>query len=294
MSEEKQNSAEIDLLYFFKPIGTLFRKIGNFINYCFYRIKANIIGFGIIVLVITGAGYSLRYFITPAYQTEGIFISNILPGNYCSLLLKNLNKLKGGENDLALANQLKIGSDAAKDIQSIRMAAMRDTFLIERKDSTLSLFKITLTLRSLEYLDTIQWALVNYLESNEYAEKRKDAKRKALLALKANLSSRMESIDSLKKIVTSSIIPRSEARGIIYGEPLDPVTVYQAEINYIREQINIDQALATIDNIEILQPFLKIGRPNYPDFNRLLIYYFLGALILASLIMLLFGRKPKF
>jgi hypothetical protein len=291
MSEQKQNSAEIDLYYFFKPVGTAIKKIGAAINFAIRKIKANLVTFIIIVILITAAGFSLRYIIQPAYRTQGIFISNILPGKYCSILLKNLNALKGEKNKPVLAHQLKISEEAAGDIQSISMSAMRDTFLIERKDSTLSLFKITLTLKSMQHLDTIQSALVNYLENNEYASKRKEAKRKALLALKANLDGKLQSLDSLKKIVNSSIVPRSEGQGIILGEPIDPVSVYQAELSYYREQLSIDQALATIDNIEIIQPFFKINQTNYPRYNWIAAWFFLASLVIASLIVLLFGKK---
>src|SRR6187397_2170598 len=98
MSEQKQNNAEIDLLYFFKPLGTVFKKTGNVLNYAYRKINANKILFAVIVLFITVAGYSLRYVLKPAYRTQGIFISNILPGKYCSILLENLNSLKGEKN----------------------------------------------------------------------------------------------------------------------------------------------------------------------------------------------------
>ena len=293
MSEQKQNSAEIDLYYFFKPIGTLFKKIGVGLENAGKKIRANFFLFSIIVILITLAGFSLRFILEPAYKTQGIFISNILPGKYCSILLKNLNDLKSKKDKPVLAYQLKISNEAAEDIRSITMDAMRDTFLIEKKDSTLSLFKITLVLKSVQNLDTIQSALVNYLENNEYALKRKEAKRKSLEALKANLDTKIESLDSLKKIVNSSIVPRSEGKGIILGQPIDPVSVYQAEINYYREQLNIDRDLATIDNIEIIQPFFKINQTNYPRYNWIAAWFFISSLVFASLVVLFFGRKHK-
>jgi len=293
MSDQKQSNAEIDLNYFFKPLGTAIKKIGDLIAFAFRKIAKNGIPFIIIVALITLSGYSLRYFIKPSYQTEGIFVSSILPGKYCSILLQNLNKIKGKDN-LILARQLKITNEAAADIQSISMSNMRDTFRIDRRDSTLSLFKILLTLKSTQYLDTIQWGLVNYLENNDYAIKRKEARRISLYAMKENLDRKLESLDSLKKIVNSSIIPRSEGQGIILGQPIDPVSVYQAELNYFREQLSIDQSLATIDNIEIIQPFLELDHTNYPQYNRLLMWYFLGSLVVASLIVLLFGKNPKY
>ena len=60
--------------YFFKPLGTTLKKIGDALLYILRKIKANIILFGVIVLLITLAGYSLRYMINPSYQTDGIFV----------------------------------------------------------------------------------------------------------------------------------------------------------------------------------------------------------------------------
>jgi len=293
MSEQNQNNAEIDLLYFFKPLGTVFKKIGNALEYTSRKINANKVLFAVIVLLITVAGYSLRYVLKPSYRTQGIFVSNNLPGKYCSILLENLNSLIGDKYKSVLSNRLKVSSDVAGDIQSIGLSTMRDTFLIDRKDSILSLFQITLILSSVQHLDSIQWALVNYLENNDYALKRKEARREALESMKANLNNKLLGLDSLKKIVNSSIIPRSEGRGIIFGEPIDPVGIYQAEVAYYREQLTIDQALATIDNIEILQPFFKLNQPNYPRYNLFTRWFFLISLAIATLIILAFGREPK-
>jgi len=293
MSEQKQTNAEIDLYYFFKPIGTALKKIGELLAYAFRKIQINKIPFIIIVLLMTLSGYSVRYFIPRFYQTEGIFVSNILPGKYCSILLENLNKIKS-DNNQVLARQLKINVEAADDIQSISMSSMRDTFLLDRRDSAISLFQIILTLKSTQHLDTIQWGLVNYLENNEYAIKRKEARIRALQAMKENLNSKIQSLDSVKKLVNSSIVPRGGGTGIILGEPINPVSVYQAEIGYFREQLSIDQQLAVIDNIEIVQPFLELEYTNYPRFDRLLIWYFLGGLIVASLLVFLFGKKAKY
>ena len=293
MSEQKQNNAEIDLLYFFKPLGTVFKKTGNALEYTSRKINANKVLFAAIVLLITVAGYSLRYVSKPSYRTHGIFVSNNLPGKYCSILLENLNSLIGEKNKSVLSNRLKVSSDVAGDVQSIGLSTMRDTFLIDRKDSILSLFQITLILSSVRHLDSIQWALVNYLENNDYALKRKEARREALESMKANLNNKLLGLDSLKKIVNSSIIPRSQGQGIIFGEPIDPVGIYEAEVAYYREQLTIDQALATIDNIEILQPFFKLNQPNYPKYNWFTKWFFLISLFIATLVILAFGREPK-
>ena len=294
MSDKPQNNtAEIDLLYFFRPLGNLFKNIGNGIIFFFRKINANKILFVIVVLIISAGGFSLRYFLKPAYQTEGMFVSSVLPSKYCSLLLSNLKKLQGEENAKLLSRQLSIPEEACSDILSIKMLPMRDTFSLDRRDTALSLFGIRLVLKKMDNLDTIQWGLVNYLENNAYALKRKEARINSLKALKIELNKKIGSLDSLKKIVNSSIVPRSEGKGIILGQPIDPVSIYQAEMGYYKEQLSIDQSLATIDNIEIIQPFFNVSRYNYPDFRKYFIYAALASLVAACFIVLLFGRKLK-
>ena len=294
MSDKPQNNtAEIDLLYFFRPLGNLFKNIGNGIIFFFRKINANKILFVIVVLIISAGGFSLRYFLKPAYQTEGMFVSSVLPSKYCSLLLSNLKKLQGEENAKLLSRQLSIPEEACSDILSIKMLPMRDTFSLDRRDTALSLFGIRLVLKKMDNLDTIQWGLVNYLENNAYALKRKEARINSLKALKIELNKKIGSLDSLKKIVNSSIVPRSEGKGIILGQPIDPVSIYQAEMGYYKEQLSIDQSLATIDNIEIIQPFFNVSRYNYPDFRKYFIYAVLVSLVAACFIVLLFGRKLK-
>jgi len=294
MNDKTQNNpAEIDLFYFFRPLSRLFKKAGAGLVYSVRKMFYNKFLFASVVIILTLAGFSLRYILPPGFETQGIFISNTLSGRYCSLLLKNLNKLKSDENRPILAQQLGLSLEAAKDIRSIRLSSMSDTFALQKKDTTLSLFRITLILASMDHLPDIQKALVNYLENNEYAMKRKEARRKALESLKTTLDHKLESLDSLKNIVNSSIIPRSEGKGIILGEPVNPVSVYQAEIAYYKEQLVIDEALATIDNIEIVQPFFKLNKTNYPRYNFMMAISFLASLFIAYLAVLGFGRIPR-
>jgi len=294
MNDKPQNNpAEIDLMYFFRPLGNFFKSISNGIVFFFKKIQTNVILFTLAVLTISATGFSIRYFLKPAYQTEGMFVSSVLPSKYCSLLLGNLRKLQGEENAPLLSRQISIPEEACSDILSITMLPMRDTFSLDRRDTSLSLFRIRLVLKKMDNLDTIQRGLVNYLENNAFALKRKEARINSLKALKIELNKKIESLDSLKKIVNSSIVPRSEGKGIILGEPIDPVSVYQAEMGYYKEQLGIDQSLATIDNIEIIQPFFNVSRYNYPDFNKYFIYSFLASLVTASFIVLLFGKKLK-
>jgi hypothetical protein len=161
------------------------------------------------------------------------------------------------------------------------------------KDSVMAVFQITLVLSEIKYVDSIQTGIVGYLENNPFSLTRKAAKIQQLKVLKSLLDVKLKELDSLKQIISSSIVPRSQGQGIILGEPINPISVVQAEVNYLREQLYIDQELSTMDNIEVLQPFFKLNDYNYPDFNRLTLYSFILALLIAGILTPVLGKRIK-
>jgi hypothetical protein len=294
MEQKRNNSSEeIDLLYFFRPVGNAFKRAGNWATDYMRLLAHNRYLFAAILLLGSAAGYCVRYFIKPSYKTEAIFISDMIPARYCTNLIQNLNELRKPGNIPELARTLDIPQDAAWQIQGIiPTAAPKDTFVVEKRDSSMSLFRITLVMSNMQHIQAIQDGLVKYLESNDYVRKRKEARLHNLITQKADLELRVKSLDSLKTIVNNSIIPRSQGQGIILGEPINPVSVYQAEVSYLRDQLNIQERIATIDNIEVLQPFFKLSEYNHPDYDKYLTYAFIASFLFGLLVVALIGRRP--
>ena len=283
-----KSSEEIDLLYFLKPIG-------NFILHYIATLKRNRLLILLIILLITLAGYLIRYVITPGYFTRGVFISHVLPGKYFAATSDDLQDLVEEPQKTLLANQLKISPELAGNIRKINIIPQNDTFAVFKRDTAALAFSIEMVIYDMNKLDSLQSALVNYFESSDYATRRKEAKIKTLMALRISLQQKVASLDSLKNIVNNSITPRSEGRGIIFGESVDPVEVYRARTENYKELLRIDEQLTLINNIEILQPFVKLEKYNYPKFNKLLIYAFLASLIIAFIVVPLFrwqSRQP--
>ena len=157
----------------------------------------------------------------------------------------------------------------------------------------MSVFKVTLTLTAVNNLDAIEKGIVNYLEDNEYLRKRKEARIKNMLEQLADLEQKVKSLDSLRRIVNSSVIPRSQGQGIILGEPINPVSIYQAEVAYMRDRLNMQERLSTIEHIEILQPFLRVHEYNNPNYDKYLMYAFAASFLFGLAIIPLIGRKPR-
>jgi hypothetical protein len=291
MEETKKTGAEeIDLFTFLKPLWDVFAGIVRMISVLLNLIRDNIVYIILLTLAVGVLGFSLRYIIPSAYRSEAIIITHELPAKLCLLVLENIEDLtKNKRNKDVLAKQLGLTNDQAGSVIAIRAKIIKDSFFINNGDTMRNFFTITAIYRDTAVITSLQKGIVDYLENNSYALKRREAKRKSLLSLKANLDLKLKSLDSLKLIVNNSIIPRSQGQGIILGEPIDPVKVYQTEVSYFKDQLNLDEQLATLDNIEVVQPFITTARPNHPRFNELLLYFIFGGFLLS--VTSLFFRK---
>lgn len=293
MSEAtKPTNEEIDLFTFLQPVTNFFKLIFYSIGRYLQLIYKNISLLLLLTFFTSALGFSLRFILPKAFKTEAVFVSHELPAKLCVILLNNLEELVATKkNKPVLANQLKISTNIALSIVSIKANLMKDSFFVNDQDTIRNFFTVTLVCDDADITEKIQTGIVQYFENNSYAFKRREAKRLRLTALKNNFANKLKSLDSLKVIVNNSIIPRSTGQGIILGEPIDPVSVYQAALNYYREELDIDLNLSILDNIEIIQPFITTIKPNYPNFKLLLLYSFFAGILLSLIIIPI--RKNK-
>ncbi len=289
----KPNTEEIDLFTFLKPVADILKKVFSQLGRYLRLLLKNITLLIAITALTSALGFSLRFILPKAYKSEAVFISHELPAKVCTILINNLEALMASKKDKpVLAKKLNISNENAAGINRLRASLMKDSFFVNDEDTIRNFFSVTLICNSPLQTDSIQKGIIQFLENNTFALKRKNTKQKSLLALKENLSTKINSLDSLKNIVNNSITPRSQGQGIILGEPVDPVSIYQAEIAYYREQLDIDMLLTTLDNIEIVQPFTATIKPNYPRFNLILFYFFLAGIVLAMIVIPVRKGKP--
>jgi hypothetical protein len=298
-TKNNKSSDEIDLLYFFSPLIRGFRNLqSGFIGYM-HNLQRKRFIFVSIFLLIAIIGFLLRYFIPKYYKTNAILISYNLPADFCSIMIDNLQPLTSSlSNTPILAQQLNIPESLAAGIHSISSESLDSLSIINEKDSTGSAFrmnttgsafKINIVVKPKTNISEIQKGLQYFLENNEFSLKRKEAKRKTLEALKNNFILRGKSLDSLKGIVNSFIIPRRTEQGSVLGEPVSPIQVYELQEDYYRQQLDIEAELALLRNIEVVQPFFRSNNSNYPDFNELFFYSLLIALLMGLIITPLVG-----
>jgi hypothetical protein len=271
MNKQPNNSEEIDLLYFFNPL------IQGTKRY-FQKLRRNLFLFLGILLACSAIGYSLKFFLPKYFRTNAIFVS-YLPADFSSSMINDLqNLIDNNQNASELAELLRISPASASTIKNLSTQPLDSLSYMNKKDTTASAFKIYLTVNDASSIPIIEEGLKNFLENNEYSLKRKQAKRQTLEAMKNDYIQKIKGLDSLKDILN------------ILGEPISPIDVYALMQKFYQGQKEIEEQLMLLQNIEILQPFLKIKASNYPDYNKIFFYSVLIGLVLALLIAPLAGR----
>ena len=295
--EEKnqQQNQEIDLAYFFKPVGVVFNKLASAISWYVRTLAKNFLLFAAIVVFMGAVGFFVRYLLPKAYETEGIYLSHTLPGAFCKSLVGGLNQFTGGgrKTDL-MAHELKISTGAAGAIKSFDVTLLPDSLYINssKRDTSIFIFRVTLITGDAAAIPEIQEGVVGFLENNEFSVKRKKAHLKSLMALDNDLSEKLKGLDSVKRLVNNAIVPRGSGQGIILGEPINPVSIYQEEMIYYKEKLAISETLASYTNIEVIQPFYPVVDYNYPHVNTVLRNFILAGILLALIAVPVLGRKP--
>jgi hypothetical protein len=137
----------------------------------------------------------------------------------------------------------------------------------------------------------IQEGLRMFLENNQFSIKRREAKRQTLEAMRNNFIEQIKGLDTLKNILNSSVIPQVHGQGIILGEPISPIEAYQVMQKFYSQQKEVEEQLALLKNIEVLQPFQRIKKSNYPNYNLILLYSLLIGFGMALILTPFVGKR---
>lgn len=281
--KDYNSNDEIDLRSVYHSItkGFLmfFKTIKNSILFSLENIKI------LIVFIIIGVSISIGIFSLrkTVYVSDLTISHSRLNNGECYSLINNLTNLRnnyGNNNDSVLANKLGINIQIAKQIKSISCRALNESLEKNYKDSAFILlpFKIEAKVYSTFILDSLQNGILNYLEANEYASKRKKINRDYLDKFEEKIKIEIIAIDSLKRIVDKSILPRSLGNGIILGESIDPVKVYQEGMNLYKSQLYINEQRELNNSFEIMTGFSP-GIPSNSIWLNVVIGFISGAII---------------
>ena len=276
----KSSDEEIDLVYYYGKFREGFNKGKGWFSHYLQILWKNFFLFLLIVVMGTAAAFALRYFIPPAFQTNGLFVSRYLPANYYKLMVHDLSQLLN-KNDLqTVSEQLLVSTEIASQIVHMELKPLRDTLL--ERHTIVAPFEMTLILRDMNSLASIQDGLLLYLEGGKKNRDEKVEKRRLLDTAKQIFYEKMKNADSVViPLGSNNLNPSTKGK--------DPIPNYP-QSNY-QKYVAVDRMLDELDKIEVVQPFLKKFNHNYPDYNKYLLNGFLISLLVAIVITPLVGRR---
>jgi len=277
----ERDDSEIDtgieaLLKIQRSISKFFMKLSYSVSYLFQVIRKRLLFLIISIIIGAGAGILLYFNTTPTYHTSMTLTSRVLDNRHCATIIENLQLIVDDESYNLLAKTLKVSEKVAEQIDEIEYANL---YKIEDDKDTVLLgipFKISLSVYDPAVIDTMQVALVNYLEDNEYSHIRKAIRKQEKELLIEKFQGEISQLDSLKGIIAASLIQRGTSSGIIFGEPLDPLNVYRESIKLYKQELELNSNLILNDNIQVISPFMAREKPDSP---KLLLNIIIGGLI---------------
>jgi hypothetical protein len=275
--EDKQQE-DLDMLYVLKSIkkgiANFFNGIAWLLQFSYKKAKGLIIFMTVSTLVCFGI-YTLQ---TPYYNSELIISHTRFENDFCSAMIDNLNSYIGGtSNNSEIAEKLSLSETEALAIRSLKYSPANEELAKKYADSLFIFlpFKVEAEVYDNNVLDNLQKGIMNYLETNEYALKRREIDKQSLVKTEAKIKSEIVEIDSLKQLINQSIVPRGSGNGIILGEPIDPVNVYRRGFELYEKQLVLNKKQELNNSFEVIVGFIK--KP-VPANLGLLFYLFFGAL----------------
>lgn len=276
MQENKHE--EVDLLYVIRSIKmgiqSLYNLIIWFIDFSFKKFWT------LLLFVAAGGAIGGAYFLvkTPYYKSQMTISHSRLENDYCYEAIANLNSgIRESTANEELAHNLGVSYECAKKVKSISYRHLNTKIAEKYGDSVHVMlpFKVEAEVYDNSILDSLQLGILNYLESNPYATHRKNARRLNLDKTEERLDREILAVDSLKRIVDKSVVPQSSGTGIILGEPINPVLVYELALKLYRQKLDINERKAFNNSFDLV-----VGFPKNPVSGKGKIFFItLGGLI---------------
>ncbi|GHA57666.1 chain length determinant protein [Pontibacter akesuensis] len=281
---------EIDLADVFRYIGRFFSKINRGIQ---YSIDA-VISYKYVVLIIFGLGLGLAFlaysFTKPFYTSSMTLMLANIRNEFMENQLNNLTVMIEEDNYEAVAERLDISLEAAQQIKEMSFTSLDQERIEEDSVLTGSPFQVQLALYDNRLFSVMEPAIASFLESNRYFSKQKLIKQRQMSSMISKLKGEIASIDSMKTTVGE---PRGPVNGFVYGQPIDPTSLYRESITMYEQQVELEADLEQLENVEVVTGFTPRLRPTGPSLKKYLAISAIISLLIGLIVALNLESKKR-
>ncbi len=268
MSKRELNDDEFDIEYLAYKLLIVLKKGINWFLYPFKLVflkpkrLALVIGVLFVVSLVirfaTPAIYKSNFILKPANQGDLNFVS----------ILNDVKVLIKDDDYEEAAAILHLNPDICEKIYKIDFELIKSDRVYKYSDSVNSVV-IDIYTSDRNLFDTIQQAIHSYIETSDYYAKSRKLKMENIVEMETKLNRDMRDIDSLKKALTSNAVPRN-AGGFVYGEPINPMNVYEKAIIIYKELISLKYQTNYIASFELAKKCVKSKKRYWPKLSILL------------------------
>lgn len=235
----------------------IFTILAGFVSFLLLSIKQYFLL--IILIVITGllAGYAYYSFSPSYYKAEMIVQHNELTRKTYHQIIEGLNNLIGSESYSKLATELKIPETSARKIGLIEAVSINNEPLIKDTSSKkIQSFKINAILSDNTIVDTLQLALVRYINNTPFLHNLKEGQKKIYSEQLSYIEKELERLDTLKEKYNRYLLT-SKISTTFYNNDFDPAGIYKQSIKLSNQKENIlqwfnneSEAISVIDGFK--------------------------------------------
>jgi hypothetical protein len=266
MSENNQHSSfqddEFDLEVLASKLWRLYKKALYKLFYPVRLVWFNPKKLGLSLGIALVLSIILRYTIPPIYETKFIIKPFNATDIVSSMMLEDLNTMIKDDNYVDLSKQLKLSEELCENIYKL---SVKPYFKNEYRKDTIISIEVTLLLSNPRLIDSIQNAILNnYLEENEFYKRTINIRKQELENLEKLLIEDILDNDSLKRVVTTNVLPRNGGGGFVYGEPLDPQKVYQSGYELQQQLLKVRTAKQYNRSFELAKSGIVRLKPYFP------------------------------
>ena len=292
MSKPALQDDEFDIESLIYKLFLLFKKGLNWLLFPFKLLFTKPKRLGIIVIILFAVAVIIRYTAPPIYKSTFVLKpANPTDQNFAGSIIDIKSLIKDDDYE-ELASLLKLDLATCENLFAVEYDITKKNTFYKYVDS-INAINITLYSYNRNLFDTFQKAIYNYIENSDYYLKGKNLRIETINELERKLNKDMSDIDSLKQSLTRNAVPRT-AGGFVYGEPINPMNVYEKAILIYKEQLSLRYQSNYIESFELVKKCNKTRKRHWPRLSVLLP----SALALAVIIHLIFGlveinRKKK-
>ena len=256
---------------------------------------------GVFLAIGAVAGYFFHQTTPPTYRTKMLIDTKVADYSILSGLLGTLQDLADEENFEGIADVLKVDKQIASTIISIKandkLVVYKD--LSEQNNSNEDkeifqlknqLFSVEVALSNNENFPILEKSIIKYLSSNEYLRKKINIQKKFYAKKKQKIRDEVRDLDSLKKNI-AEVFTR-ENQNIQITDPGTVTQLYEKAVKLREDELRIDTTLALLDNVQVVDGFVKFNQPSIKVTTRLATGLYIGFALWFMLVLWLDVRKP--